>query len=117
MKTHWRLVVNYKNAENPEDNPWTEDSWLEETPQECIDRFNATLRPGERARVLITAWELGNNEGKTHTWFKSSPVTIVKKGQVYDEYTCKVCGAKGKRHGLSDFVVPNKKKDADCKGI
>ncbi len=55
MKQHWRLVCNYADALNPEDDFWTEDSWLEITPQQCIDNFNNTLRPGEKARVLITA--------------------------------------------------------------
>ena len=116
MRKHWRLFCNYADAPNPELDHWSEDSWLAVTPQQIIDDFNNTLRPGERKRVLLFAWPLSDTKGKLHTWYKSKPVTIVKGGQVYDEYTCSVCKAKGKRFGLSEVVTPDRKNQINCKG-
>jgi len=66
------------------------------------------LKPGEKARQLIAAIPI--NKNKSHTWAKYSLVT--EKGG-YDRYRCSVCGAFGKRHGLSSFVIPDKK--GQCK--
>lgn len=117
MKKHWRLIVNYADVENPELSHWKEDCWLEITPQECIDNFNDSLRPSEKARILLFALELKGTTDKSHSWYKSKPVTINKGGRIYDEYTCSTCKAKGKRFNLNDYVTANRKnQQLYCKG-
>jgi len=115
MKKHWRLFCGNADAPNPELNHWSEDSWLDISPQECIDNFNRSLRPGERKRVLLFAWPLSDAKDKPHDWYKSKPVTIVKGGDVYDEYTCSLCKAKGKRFNLNEYVTPDRKNQLYCK--
>ena len=103
-KKYWRLVVNYKNAKSDEED-WLEDSWLDRTPEEVIENFNSTLRPGERARVLVAAIPL-KAKNKSHSWRKVSLVTEMRKGEgFYDRYKCEACGVTGKRYGLEDLIV------------
>lgn len=48
-----------------------------------------------------------------HNWQKVSLVT--EKGG-YDKYKCSLCGATGRRYGVSNFIRPDKKFDATyCK--
>lgn len=44
-----------------------------------------------------------------HDWKKINLVTISKRGRLYDAYRCKRCGITGKRFGLDDIVVRDKK--------
>ena len=108
----WRLIVQYKNDTINPDLEWMEECFLNVTPEECIEKFNCGLRPGEKARQLIAAIPINKNKSyKPHSWKKQSLVT---ERCGYDRYRCRECGVFGKRHGLNSFVVPDKK--GPCKG-
>ena len=78
-----------------------------------IDFFNSTRFPSERERKLILVRTRLKGEGRLkHTWKKKSIVT--EKGG-YDIYTCINCGATGKRYGLSNSIIPDKKYNQFCK--
>jgi len=114
-KKYWRLVCNYKDAK-PDEEDWIEDSWLDCTPEQCIENFNASLYPGERERILIGALPL-IEKNKPHSWVKNNLVTQTRRGIQYDTYKCGVCGVTGKRFSLSGGIVPDSKfkKDKYCK--
>ena len=113
MKTYLIEVC----AKGDEINIATEDvSWIEDVNCESeakvkaiISNFNKTLRPGERARVLLGITEMGDSATTPHQWYKSYPVTISDSEGVYDRYRCKKCGITGKRFGLSDVITTDKK--------
>jgi len=107
-KTYWRLVINYADAK-PSDPNWTEDSWLSMTPEETIEYFNATLRPGERRRKLIGASVIQDEKHRPHEWVKTNLVTILDRDKTYDTYKCENCGITGKRYGLGSRVVIDKR--------
>jgi len=73
-----------------------------------IDRFNATLKRGERKRT-ITGIKIIDEESARHQWEKSCLVTQRKAGRMYDTYKCKCCGITGKRFGLSSIIVRDSK--------
>src|SRR3954467_5743738 len=104
-----------------------EDGWHEfhesdeqGTPEEIIgrllDRFNATLRPGELPRrlVKIAGCEKSAPKPMPHIWDKASLVT--ERGG-YDRMRCRACGATGKRYGLGQHGVTLDKRQAQsCPG-
>ncbi len=77
--------------------------WVTDT----IRRFNATLRPHEKAREVISLEFEG--VGESHNWVKTSMATVCGthhyKGKMYDEYRCTQCGVTGKRFGLAQSVT------------
>jgi hypothetical protein len=77
-----------------------------------IKRFNATLRPGELPRKVISVRPTDKPVNRNHRWKKESLVT--EKGG-YDKYRCSHCGATGKRYGLAAFVTPDRKFTIYCK--
>lgn len=111
MKQWWRLVVQFKKNPIDPDLEWLEESCLDITPEECLQNFNNSLRPGEQTRQLIAAFPIKKDIPKEHEWEKYSLVTEIGG---YDRYRCKKCGMFGKRYGLSDFIIPDKK--GPCKG-
>lgn len=83
--------------------------------RETIANFNRTLRTGEKARRVILT-EVAESDKKAelkHDWRKASLVT--ERGG-YDRYKCERCGAKGKRYGLSEGIVPDKHNQKFCHG-
>lgn len=70
--------------------------------EEIIERFNSTLKQGERPRKFIGLVSTDFSEPKKHTWEKQNLFTIVKGGLVYDIMKCRSCGITGKRYGLSE---------------
>lgn len=108
----FKLIV--ADADRPE-YAWreTEDRDLgSETPEEygrrIIDRFNSTLREGEKPRVFLGVEIIDVNSFKEHNFRKTNMTTIigthVLKGKVYDTVKCERCGITGKRFGLSDTI-------------
>lgn len=106
MNKHWRMVVGYKNGEDEDE--WVEDSWLGIHPEQVIENFNKSLRPGERPRILIAAMELEERD-KPHDWAKTNLVTKMDKTGQYDSYKCSICGVTGKRRSLGGYVTQDKK--------
>ncbi len=106
MKRWWRCVVRHTEIPDSIEAEWVEEMCLDISPEECIEGFNNSLRPGEKLRTLIAAIPINKDSVKPHIWGKCSLVTEVG---VYDHYRCKHCGAFGKRYGLSDTIIPDKK--------
>jgi hypothetical protein len=111
-----------KDVGQPDSTAWSEDynedvddpqAWAEET----LSRFNATLRKGERPRVLLRVEVKPNNKLLRHEWHKTNLVTIIKGRDVYDTYQCERCGMTAKRFGVGD-ITPDSKRDwrKSCKG-
>ena len=83
--------------------------------QFLLCRFNATLRPGEKAREVVRVRSTPiPSTLKEHSWNKTS-FTPNKEG--WYPYTCASCGATGKRHGTVAFVTPDRKHTIYCKKI
>lgn len=109
----FRMVVKHKDGGEP----WNEDEdrleiesmdeaqvWAKET----VDHFNATLRPYEKLRELISVEFLGD-ESRHHDWEKTNLITIVlPNDDSYDTAQCMSCGITGKRWGLSQSVTLDK---------
>lgn len=79
-----------------------------------ICRFNATLRPGEKAREVVRVRSLEVGFLKEHNWNKIS-WNSDKEG--YYVYQCAACGITGKRHGTIAFITPDRKNTIYCKKI
>lgn len=103
--------------------PWTEDENDSEVNNDAeafaaaqlmIDNFNAGLRPGERARTLLSAVVVSDDESnahESHDWHKTNAMTVSGRAGTYDTMRCERCFITGKRHGISEVV----KRDADYK--
>lgn len=112
---------------NAVDGFWEEaETRKDQTPQErageIVDRFNATLRPGEKQRKIVGVRQIGDDavfiDPKEHDWEKTNFFTIVKRKQIYDTYKCRNCKATGKRYGLSAEVILDyrSRKKVNCNG-
>lgn len=115
MKTI-KYTIFVKYADKPDDTAWKEkmsyvvdDSVTEQSHAESIiERFNKSLRPGERPRKLVKIEIEDNDKQIDHQWEKKSLVT---QPGGYDIMVCKNCGVTGKRYGLSQSVkIDNNKK-------
>ena len=104
-----RFVIHVKHIGEPDESAWVETydkpcsdptAWARET----IDRFNATLKPYEKAREVVRAERLGDSP-VAHHWMKTNLVTIAQRERMYDTYKCIGCGITGKRYGLSEMVA------------
>lgn len=69
-----------------------------------IDRFNESLKPGEKGREFVGVRDITDGTF-AHQWEKSNACTIIRGSQNYDTMRCKVCGITGKRYGLSSGVT------------
>lgn len=112
-----------KDVDQPDSTAWSEDynedvddprAWAEET----LARFNATLRRGERPRVLLRVEVKPNDKPLKHVWHKTNLITIIVRNDNYDTYQCERCGMTAKRHGIGGDFIPDRKRDRgkSCKG-
>lgn len=113
------IIAHDRNAEGWEEEFDVPNGWPSVEVQRVIDRFNATLRPGELPRRLVEILSQSKSPPKPieHTWGKTSLVTEFGKGRSYDRMRCDRCGATGKRYGLGqDGVTLDPRQPLKCKG-
>lgn len=80
------------------------DAWALKT----IQNFNATLRPGEKARELVSVKvlaDVNSIQKKEHEWEKTNLYTIIRGSQNYDTMKCSNCHITAKRFGLGDSMI------------
>jgi hypothetical protein len=117
-----KFIAAYRD--DPDSAGWEEDHLhdgdgdAEEIIRRLMDNFNATLRPGERARRLVKILSFSfvpqAPKPTPHIWDKASLVT--ERGG-YDRMRCKACGATGKRYGLGQHgVTLDKRQPESCPG-
>lgn len=88
------------------DNNITPLEWAEKT----IEKFNATLYPGESPRELVGVQVLNEiDKPNEHKWVKTNLFTIVRGSNVYDTMECEHCRITGKRRGLGSEVARDSK--------
>lgn len=75
--------------------------WAKET----LDRFNATLSPGEKPRTLLEVAVLDKDSVERHTWEKVSLVTEVNRHGEHDRMKCKNCSITAKRYGIGGGIT------------
>ena len=75
--------------------------WAKET----LDRFNATLGPGERARTLKEVEILDVDSVERHEWEKQSLVTEMNRYGAHDRMKCKGCSITGKRYNFTNIEI------------
>lgn len=92
----------------------------EEHGKLLLDRFNNTLRPGEKPRVFAGTKDESWQEGFTdHKFTKKNLVTLRDGGRMYDEYTCERCGLYAWSYNLQRSYEVYKKDEPylkDCDG-
>lgn len=109
----FKIIVRKLN----DNSEWTEeyDEDVEDAEQwskDIINRFNATLHPGESPRELLLVVIFDTkNKGKPrgvpvlHGWDKTNLVTVEdKNGRMCDTYKCTECGITGKIYRLGGDV-------------
>lgn len=72
-----------------------------------IQRYNDTLRPGERARFLdrVELSEVADRQvNREHDWHKTNLVTVEYRGQYFDKMVCTRCKVTGKRYGVDSVT-------------
>lgn len=107
----YHVALRVCEEENP-DRSWDEkfDNVVCEDPHQwandTLKKFNDTLRPGEKARRILSI-EASEND-LAHAWVKTSFMLIEGthhyKGWKYDTYKCAKCGITGKRGALSPVI-------------
>lgn len=74
-----------------------------------LNRFNASLRPGELPRKLVKIVGSKSTPFKMeHRWEKQNLVTVNDREGMYDRMKCKACEATGKRFGLGHVTLDKK---------
>lgn len=118
-----RIEIEVRNVGS--DTTWREQYDCSDDPQkwakELIDRFNATLQPMEKPRELVGVEVLDEAIGSgKHVWRKENLMTIVRGSRSYDKMRCEKCGITGKRFGLGQGVIRDRKYQAKkyekCRG-
>lgn len=72
--------------------------------KQMIERYNATLYPGDKPRTLLEV-QLGGEGKRAHVYEKTNLVTIRgRSGSLYDLMKCSVCGCEARRYGLLQSV-------------
>jgi hypothetical protein len=100
-------VANDRNPEGwQETHEYSGGGWPSEVVRGVLDRYNATLRPHDIPRRLVSIDAIEASAPKPivveHRWTKTSLVT---ESGGYDRMRCEACGATGKRYGLGQFGV------------
>ena len=102
----FKMIVSYKGSKDTWEE--VEDQQVEDAHAwsvECIQQFNNTLQPGEKARELHSVEILDVDSKKDHDWEKTNLVTIIEGKRIYDTHKCRSCGITAKRFGLGDIVL------------
>ena len=85
---------------------------------EMLEGFNDGCRPGELHRRLISVVVLSESGLGTHDWEKTNLVTIRGRTGTYDTARCRKCGVTGRRYGLGNAPLRDRKylanKYKDC---
>lgn len=77
--------------------------------QALIQKFNDTLRPGEKPRKMVSVSLAGESERQPHDWRKMNLVTVMDpRLGFYDILQCRVCGITAKRFGLDRILIDRK---------
>lgn len=79
--------------------------------ENCLKRFNDTLRPHEKERKLLGVFfdVVDNKEVAQHIWRKTNLMTVSDpRLGVYDTMKCELCGITGKRYGLISIKIDSK---------
>lgn len=118
--TSKQFTIRVKDVGTSDDTAWDEQyNKIVDDPQmwavDTIAKFNASLRPAEKARVLVSVTIESNGQPLQHSWSKTNAVTIIKGGRIYDTYVCTHCGATGKRLGVEEGVRVDAKMPKLCK--
>jgi hypothetical protein len=73
-----------------------------EWAESILAKFNANLRPYERARRVVSVEPDGGRGSKDapHDWQKTNLITVSDGEGMYDTYQCSRCGITGKRFGF-----------------
>lgn len=71
---------------------------------DTVDKFNASLRPGELPREIVTVHIDDADAPLPHEWRKVSMATRNMGLRSYDAYKCDRCGVTGKRFGLATYI-------------
>lgn len=111
----FNMHVTYKDTPGE---PWLEDynrpglkseEQAQKYASDMIDRFNATLRPGEKPRKLIAVTFEDNNARASHEWQKTNLVTLLdNRGVPFDTLLCLNCGVTAERWGLEHIRLSPK---------
>lgn len=68
---------------------------------DTIDRFNNSLKPGEKQRELLEVKIIDSDNEKFHRWVKRTDgMSVAFRGSTVDIMFCERCGITGKRYGL-----------------
>jgi hypothetical protein len=99
--------------EETEDRPaLTTEKACQDWAVQCIQNFNATLRPHEKPRELVGLVRVEVDSQKevntVHQWVKLNAVTQVKGNQTFDVMCCEVCNITARRYGLDRIVRDTK---------
>ena len=74
-----------------------------------IQKFNDTLRLGEKPRKIVSVSLAGESESQPHDWRKMNLVTVMDHLLgFYDILQCRVCGITAKRFGLDCILIDRK---------
>lgn len=109
-------------------NPASGNEWLEEYDKrgigdngnvqqaqdwafELVKHYNATLRPGESPRELLSTEIVGTST--EHDWYKRTDgMSVSFRGRMVDLFECSKCGVTGKKGSLAGSI----KRDSKFKG-
>ena len=78
--------------------------------KDIIANYNATLKVGEVARVLVEVEMVFTDGCGLHEWEKSNLVTVSSpQFGMHDTYRCRNCKITGKRFGFNPSIFRDKK--------
>jgi hypothetical protein len=114
------FIIWCKHEGDSDESAWSEQynkpgvTDAQEWAESIISSFNSGRYPDEKPRVLVRIEVLPESDKQPHDWKKASLVTVIRGIALYDVYRCSRCGAKGKRHGLQEYVKPDRRVPKWC---